>query len=403
MSKKIIRMFINGPGRLLRALYYKSALGSFGWKSIIIRPLKIEGGKRIFIGNHVLVKYKSWLAATSETGYNDCTLILEDGCTIGNLNHIYATHSIVLHKNVLTADKVYITDNLHGYEDINVPIIQQPILQKGEVEIGEGSWLGENVCVIGARIGRHCVIGANSVVTKDIPDYSVAVGSPARIIKQYDINDNTWKKIFYRAANQDIMEAGGVASVSYVLRKPCFKKYHFTDVIKSPLVLTPKYIELGEKVCIEHHARIEGIEYYAGVSYNPTIRICDKVSIQQNLHLTCANYIEIGSNTAIAANVTITDIHHPYEDISIPIDQQQLDVKEVVIGEDCKIYNNSVILPGVHIGKHVTIGANSVVSKDIPDYCIAVGSPAKVIKRYNFEKREWVRVKNDKEYNGFGR
>lgn len=63
----------------------------------------------------------------------------------------------------------------------------------------------------------------------------------------------------------------GVNSVSYVLRKLRFKKYFFSEVIKSPIMLTPKYIELGEKVCIEHHARIEGIEYYAGVTYNPTI------------------------------------------------------------------------------------------------------------------------------------
>lgn len=156
-------------------------------------------------------------------------------------------------------------------------------------------------------------------------------------------------------------------------------------------MLTSKYIELGEKVVIENHARIEGIDYYAGQTYTPTIRLCDRVSVQQNLHLTCANFIEIGKNTAIAANVTITDIHHPYEDISIPIENQALVVKEVVIGEDCKIYNNVVILPGVHIGKHVSVGANSVVTQDLPDYCIAVGAPAKVVKRYDFGKQEWVK------------
>lgn len=58
--------------------------------------------------------------------------------------------------------------------------------------IGEGSWIGENVCVIGASVGRHCVIGANAVVTKDIPDYSVAVGAPARVIKKYNFNRGAW-------------------------------------------------------------------------------------------------------------------------------------------------------------------------------------------------------------------
>lgn len=129
------------------------------------------------------------------TGYDDVHLIIENGCCIGNFNHIYSTRSIILHKNVLTADKVYISDNLHGYQDIGKPVVHQSIVQNGVVEIGEGSWLGENVCVIGAKIGKHCVIGANSVVTHDIPDYSVAVGSPAKVIKQYDFDNKKWIKV----------------------------------------------------------------------------------------------------------------------------------------------------------------------------------------------------------------
>ena len=68
--------------------------------------------------------------------------------------------------------------------DINTPIKEQDISIVSPVVIGEGSWLGENVCVCGASIGKHCVIGANSVVTNDIPDYCVAVGAPARVIKK---------------------------------------------------------------------------------------------------------------------------------------------------------------------------------------------------------------------------
>ncbi len=122
------------------------------------------------------------------------------------------------------------------------------------------------------------------------------------------------------------------------------------------------------------------------------IEIGDQVSIEQNLHLTCANRITIGANTAIAANVTITDIHHPYSDVNLPIERQDIEVGEVVIGEDCKIYNNVVILPGVHIGKHVTIGANSLVSHDIPDYTVAVGNPASVVKQYDFEINKWIKI-----------
>ena len=73
--------------------------------------------------------------------------------------------------------------------------MEQPIIQNGTVEIGERSWLGENVCVLGAIIGKHCVIGANSVVTHDIPDYSVAVGAPAKVIRKYDFSSKEWIKV----------------------------------------------------------------------------------------------------------------------------------------------------------------------------------------------------------------
>ena len=175
-------------------LIYRSYFKNFGKRSRINYPLNINGMKNIYIGNNVNIAYKTWLAAIPLSGDKYCELRIEDGTNIGNFNHIYATKSIVIGKNVLTADKVYISDNLHGYENINLPIINQPIKQIGIVKIGDGSWLGENVCVIGSSIGKNCVIGSNSVVCKDIPDYSIAVGAPARIIKRYCLKTNTWKK-----------------------------------------------------------------------------------------------------------------------------------------------------------------------------------------------------------------
>lgn len=173
-------------------LWWRYRFQSFGCKSTIISSMSIDGSENIRIGNHVFVAYKTWLAALPHTGESTCLLELQDGVTIGHFNHIYATKKIIIEKNVLTADRVYISDNLHGYKDISIPIKDQPILQHGEVVIGEGSWLGENVCVLGAKIGKNCVIGANSVVTRDIPDYSVAVGAPAKVIKYFDFDRNEW-------------------------------------------------------------------------------------------------------------------------------------------------------------------------------------------------------------------
>lgn len=180
---------------ILYKLFNKRHFGAFGRNVTIVQPLKIEGKKNIFLGDHVSIANLVWLAALPHTGEQTVRLKIGSGTSIGHFNHIYATKSIIIGKDVLTADKVYISDNQHGYDDIKVPVIKQSVRQCNAVEIGDGTWLGENVCVIGASIGKHSVIGANSVVTHDIPDYCVAVGSPARVIKRYDKENGLWVKI----------------------------------------------------------------------------------------------------------------------------------------------------------------------------------------------------------------
>lgn len=179
----------------INLIYLKPKFKSFGNKSYILNPLKIDGIQNISVGDNVHIAYKTWLAAMPLASNEKSELIIGNGTSIGNFNHIYATRSIVIGENVLTADKVYISDNLHSYEDISMPIIKQPVKQIGKVVIGDGTWLGENVCVMGVKIGKNCVIGANSVVTRDIPDYCVAVGSPAKVIKKYNFDNNAWEKI----------------------------------------------------------------------------------------------------------------------------------------------------------------------------------------------------------------
>jgi acetyltransferase-like isoleucine patch superfamily enzyme len=164
-----------------------------GYTSIIYKPLRIQGKKYISIGKNVCIQKLSWLAAF-KLDENEPELVFGDGCNIGDFNHIAAVRKVVFGKNVLTANRVYVSDNLHGFESIDIPINHQPVKFKSEVYIGDGSWLGENVCIIGANVGKNCVVGANSVVTKDIPDYCVAVGMPAKIIKRYNLETKTWEK-----------------------------------------------------------------------------------------------------------------------------------------------------------------------------------------------------------------
>lgn len=185
--------------RIIKSVLYTTVSrpfwGTIGKKVFIFSPLKVDGRRNIYIEEKVHIYYKTWLFALPVTGCEKCELRIGKGSTIGNFNHIIASHSIVIGNDVLTADKVYISDNIHSYMNLEVPIKEQGIIQKKDVYIGDGSWLGENVCVIGASIGQHCVIGANSVVTKDIPDYSVAVGSPAKVIKRYNPETKQWGKV----------------------------------------------------------------------------------------------------------------------------------------------------------------------------------------------------------------
>ncbi len=174
-------------------LVFARRFAGFGRSTSVIFPAGVDGAANITLGDDVYIAYKTYLAALPHTAQAECRLEIGSGCRIGRFNHIYATQRVVLGAHVLTANNVYISDNLHGYRNPDMPILQQPIVQNGVVEIGEGSWLGHNACVLGVRIGRHCVIGANAVVTRDIPDHCVAVGAPATIIRRYDPSTLTWR------------------------------------------------------------------------------------------------------------------------------------------------------------------------------------------------------------------
>jgi len=164
-------------------------------QAYVQKLLRVDGKENISIEKNVVIQAMTWIAAVPLTNASTCHLLIGEGSIIGHFNHIFATGEIEIGKNVLTADKVFITDNQHEFRDINLPIHAQGIKQLSKVKIGDGSWLGENVCILGASVGRNCVVGANSVVTKDIPDFCVAIGSPARVIKMYNSTTNEWLSV----------------------------------------------------------------------------------------------------------------------------------------------------------------------------------------------------------------
>jgi len=151
----------------------------------MFRPFRIDGAETIEIGDGTVVQSGCWLYSRPVQGLPS-SLRIGKGCVLGYNNHIAAVRSIRIGDNVLTANNVYISDNLHSYEDVSTPILHQPVRYKREVVIGDGCWIGENACIIGAHVGRNSVIGANAVVTKDVPDFCVAVGNPAAVIRRFD-------------------------------------------------------------------------------------------------------------------------------------------------------------------------------------------------------------------------
>jgi acetyltransferase-like isoleucine patch superfamily enzyme len=184
-------------GRFQRGVFYllnRRKFHSLGLGSFITRPVQIEGSRHISLGRWVRIRDYAWLAAI-KIDEHEPELIFGEACSLGYFNHIAAVRRVELGPKVLTANNVYISDNLHGFDDIHAAVLDQPVRCKATVHIGEGTWLGEHVCVIGANVGRHCVIGANAVVSKDIPDYSVAVGTPARVIQRFIIQTQRWEKV----------------------------------------------------------------------------------------------------------------------------------------------------------------------------------------------------------------
>lgn len=179
----------------------------------------------------------------------------------------------------------------------------------------------------------------------------------------------------------------------YYGNKKAFRFYGVnSNIIKPSRIVGSEYIEIGNNVNIYHGLRLEAVDAWNGIKYTPNIKIADNVGVQQNCHITCAGSITIGEYTSILPCVMITDITHQYEDIAVPPGYSDIDVNPVSIGKYCMIGFGSAIMPGVQIGDNCIVGANSVVTHNLPNGSVAVGNPAKIIKRYNYLSNRWEKV-----------
>ena len=162
--------------------------GRFGDGSVIcFPPNALFNEQYISIGDNTMFGPQMTLSAGMVPGQqmvSDIVITVGDRCLFGKGSGIVGHLEIVIGDDVWTGHHVYITDQNHGYADLDLPISRQ-VMPERPVSIGSGSWLGHGTVVLpGATIGRHVVVGANSVVTGELPDNCVAAGVPARVIKK---------------------------------------------------------------------------------------------------------------------------------------------------------------------------------------------------------------------------
>ena len=164
----------------------------------IFRDVQIYNPQHISIGEDCVIGERTTLCPLHQ--HNEkmypSEINIGNRVRIGSYNCIASAYSVTIEDDVLFAAYVHITDHSHGYEDIQFPICKQDIIHKGPVVIGRGSWLAFGCHILsGVTIGEHAVVAANSVVTKDVPAYTIVAGNPAKAIKKYDKESKQWIKV----------------------------------------------------------------------------------------------------------------------------------------------------------------------------------------------------------------
>jgi len=182
LHEKLIRLI-----RGIRSYWLIPQFKACGYNSRFEKIGELRGMSYISIGNYTYFSDRFYLTARKK----DKIPILSIGncCAFGKENHITCTNEIRIGNNLLTGKWVTITDNSHGTTELDslaVPPIKRQVVSKGPVVIGDNVWIGEKATILaGVSIGEGAVIAANAVVTKDVPAYSVAAGSPAKVIKGF--------------------------------------------------------------------------------------------------------------------------------------------------------------------------------------------------------------------------
>lgn len=182
---------------------------TLGAASKIRSPRRIDGPRYIRIGDRTRVAAGAWLGAFDSYAGERFVPELDIGSnvSIGSYACITCVGRLDIGDGCVLSEFVYVSDHIHGCNPEEGPILKQRLVSKGAVSIGANTFVGYRVCILpGVVLGRHCVVGAGSVVTHSYPDFSMIAGVPARLLKRYDPSQHKWMPVSEDGLSGDVVQ-----------------------------------------------------------------------------------------------------------------------------------------------------------------------------------------------------
>lgn len=338
----------------------RKIVAKIGQDSYIVPPFRCDYGDHVFIGNNTYINY-------------NCCFLDSAKVTIG--------------------DYVYMGPNCNIFtpcHPIHHELRKEKVTEYAlPVTVGSHSWIGGDVVITpGVTIGENCVIGAGSVVTKDIPDNSIAVGNPCKVIRQ--INDKDREYINSLILDDETKDSKYKQEHGYIYSA---KDEAIFNIVKD----TVHYVEILNKLSnSEIQRRRDFLRTFVA-------KLDEGAMINSPFYMEFANHLEMGGNSFINydcimlnnAMVKLGDNVLVGPKVSFytamhPIDAKQREqwlvyAKPITVEDNVWIGGSATILGGVTIGKNAIVGAGAVVTKDVEPNTIVVGNPARVLRKITAE------------------